>query len=387
MTTTLIPALSALAAALVVIGLVPLTVRLARRVDAVDHPADRRIHTVATPRLGGLALLGGFLVPALYYLPEDEPTRGLVAGAVLIALLGAVDDIWGLSPAVKLVGQVACAAVPVSAGLTIDHMTIPFVGVGDLGVAQHPLTILWFVALVNTINFTDGMDGLAAGVSGISATTFAVLAASLNRADPAIIAAALAGVCIAFLIFNFHPARVFMGDSGSMLLGFVLAGVAISGVLKTTAAIALVAPLLVLAIPILDTSFVILKRLKHGLPVYSADRSHFHHRFFTIGWGQRRTVLALYAWCALMGGAAIAVRYIPYSDGHGNLQTAGALGVAAVGVVVLAAAIYLVYILEILKWRSTPVVDIVRGRRARLEGSPAHSGLVRDEQPSSRVSR
>lgn len=363
MTTTLIPVLSALAAALVVVGLVPLTVRLARRVGAVDEPAGRRIHTVATPRLGGLALLGGFLVPALYYLPDDEPTRGLVAGAALIALLGAVDDIWGLRPAMKLLGQVACAAVPVAAGLTIDHVTVPFLGAGDLGPAQYPLTVIWFVALVNMINFTDGMDGLAAGVSGISATTFAVLAGSLNRADPAIIAAALAGVCFAFLIFNFHPARVFMGDSGSMLLGFVLAGVAISGVLKTTAAIALVVPLLVLAIPILDTSFVIMKRLKHGLPVYSADRSHFHHRFFTIGWGQRRTVLALYAWCALMGGAAIAVRYIPYSDGHGNVQLAGALGMAAVGLVVVAAAVYLVYILEILKWRSTPVVEIMRGRR------------------------
>lgn len=363
MTTTLIPVLSALAAALVVVGLVPLTVRLARRVGAVDEPAGRRIHTVATPRLGGLALLGGFLVPALYYLPDDEPTRGLVAGAALIALLGAVDDIWGLRPAMKLLGQVACAAVPVAAGLTIDHVTVPFLGAGDLGLAQYPLTVIWFVALVNMINFTDGMDGLAAGVSGISATTFAVLAGSLDRADPAIIAAALAGVCFAFLIFNFHPARVFMGDSGSMLLGFVLAGVAISGVLKTTAAIALVVPLLVLAIPILDTSFVILKRLKHGLPVYSADRSHFHHRFFTIGWGQRRTVLALYAWCALMGGAAIAVRYIPYSDGHGNVQLAGALGVGAVALVVVAAAVYLVYILEILKWRSTPVVEIMRGRR------------------------
>lgn len=364
MTTTLIPVLSALVAALVVVGLVPLTVRLARRAGAVDEPAGRRIHTVATPRLGGLALLGGFLVPTLYYLPDDEPTRGLVAGAALIALLGAVDDIWGLRPAMKLLGQVACAAVPVAAGLTIDHVTVPFLGVGDLGPAQYPLTIIWFVALVNMINFTDGMDGLAAGVSGISATTFAVLAASLNRADPAIIAAALAGACFAFLIFNFHPARVFMGDSGSMLLGFVLAGVAISGVLKTTAAIALVVPLLVLAIPILDTSFVILKRLKHGLPVYSADRSHFHHRFFTIGWGQRRTVLALYAWCALMGGAAIAVRYIPYSDGHGNVQIAGALGVGAVALAVVAAAIYLVYILEILKWRSTPVVEIMRSRKS-----------------------
>jgi UDP-GlcNAc:undecaprenyl-phosphate/decaprenyl-phosphate GlcNAc-1-phosphate transferase len=382
MTTTLIPVLSAIAAALVVIGLVPLTVRLARRVGAVDHPADRRIHTVATPRLGGLALLAGFLLPALYYLPDDEPTRALVAGAVLIALLGAADDIWGLRPALKLVGQVACAAVPVAAGLTIDHITVPFFGVGDLGPVQYPITIIWFVALVNMINFTDGMDGLAAGISGISATTFAVLAASLNRADPAIIAASLAGVCFAFLIFNFHPAKVFMGDTGSMLLGFLLAGVAISGVLKTTAAIALVVPLLVLAIPILDTSFVILKRLKHGLPVYSADRSHFHHRFFTIGWGQRRTVLALYAWCALMGGAAIAVRYIPYSDDNGNLQLGGTLAVVGVGLVVVAAAIYLIYILEILKWKSTPVVDIVRGRKSdRAQGSDRDSDDNDDVDP------
>ena len=133
----------------------------------------------------------------------------------------------------KLAGQVACAAIPVAAGLTIDHITLPFLGVGDLGPAQYPLTVLWFVALVNMINFTDGMDGLAAGITGLGATTFAILAASLGRADPAIMAAALAGACVAFLVFNFHPARVFMGDSGSMLLGFVIAGVAISGVMKT----------------------------------------------------------------------------------------------------------------------------------------------------------
>jgi len=286
-----------------------------------------------------------------------------VTGAVLIACLGAVDDIWGLTPAVKLVGQAACAAIPVSAGLTIDHVTLPFLGVGDLGPAQYPLTVLWFVALVNMINFTDGMDGLAAGISGLGATTFAILAASLGRADPAIMAAALAGACAAFLIFNFHPARVFMGDSGSMLLGFVLAGVAISGVMKTTAAVAVVAPLVILAIPILDTSFVILKRLKHGLPVYSADRSHFHHRFFTIGWGQRKTVLALYAWCALMGAVAVALRFVPYRDADGTINPAGALGLTAGGLVALAASIYLIYVLEILKWRSTPVVTLVRQSR------------------------
>ncbi len=371
MTTTLVPIVCACVAALIVLAVTPLAARFARAVGAVDQPADRRIHTSPTPRLGGLAILAGFLVPALYYLPSDAPARGLVAGATLIALLGAVDDIWGLSPAMKLVGQLACAAVPVSAGLTIDHITLPFVGAQDLGAAQYPLTLLWFVALVNMINFTDGMDGLAAGVSGIGLATFAIIAASLDRADPAILAASLAGAALAFLAYNFHPARVFMGDSGAMLLGFVIAGVAINGVLKTSAAVAVGLPLLVLAIPILDTSFVILKRLKHGLPVYGADRSHFHHRFFTIGWSQRRTVLALYAWCALMAAVALALRFVPYTDGHGRFRLAGTLGVALAGLIALTASVYLVYLLEILKWRSTPVVEIVRERRARSRAEVA----------------
>jgi UDP-GlcNAc:undecaprenyl-phosphate GlcNAc-1-phosphate transferase len=218
------------------------------------------------------------------------------------------------------------------------------------------------------INFTDGMDGLAAGITGLGATTFAILAASLGRADPAIMAASLAGACAAFLVFNFHPARVFMGDAGSMLLGFVIAGVAVSGVMKSAAAVAVVAPLLILAIPILDTSFVILKRLKYGLPVYNADRSHFHHRFFTIGWGQRKTVLALYGWCALMGGVAVAMRFVPYQDPQGGIQIAGTLGLVGAGLVALAASIYLVYVLEILKWRSTPVVKLVRESRLARRG-------------------
>ena len=363
MTTTLIPTLCAIVTALIVLATTPLAARLAHLVGAVDHPSDRRIHSEPTPRLGGLAILAGFLVPVLFYLPADPATRAVVTGAILITCLGAIDDVWGLTPAVKLLGQVACAAIPVSAGLTIDHVTLPFLGVGDLGPAQYPLTVLWFVAIVNMINFSDGMDGLAAGITGLGATTFAILAASLGRADPAIMAAALAGACAAFLVFNFHPARVFMGDAGSMLLGFVIAGVAISGVMKTTAAIAVVAPLIVLAIPILDTSFVIMKRIKHGLPVYSADRSHFHHRFFTIGWGQRKTVLALYAWCGLMGAVAIILRFVPYRDPDGGIRLVGALALAGAGLLALLASVYMVYVLEILKWRNTPVVTIVRQSR------------------------
>ena len=373
MTTTLIPTLSAIIAALVVLATTPLAARLARAVGAVDQPSDRRIHREPTPRLGGLAILAGFLVPVLYFLPADPAARALIIGAVLICALGAVDDIWGLSPAVKLLGQVACAAVPVSAGLTIDHITLPFLGVGDLGPAQYPLTILWFVAIVNMINFSDGMDGLAAGITALGATTFAILAASLGRADPAIMAAALAGACAAFLVFNFNPAKVFMGDAGSMLLGFVIAGVSVSGVMKSAAAVAVLAPLIVLAIPILDTSFVIMKRLKHGLPVYNADRSHFHHRFFTIGWGQRKTVLALYCWCALMGAVALLLRFVPYREPDGGIAIVGTIALALGILVALAASVYLIYILEILKWRNTPVVTLVRERNlARSRGEVAN---------------
>ncbi len=364
MTTTLIPIICGVVAALAVVALTPLAAHLARAVGAVAEPKGRSIHSTPTPLLGGLAILAGFLIPVIYYLPTfDTPAKALIVGAILIALVGALDDIVELSPAVKFVGQAACAVIPVAAGLTIDHLTLPFVGVGDLGPAQYPVTVLWFVALANMINFTDGMDGLAAGVSGIGLTTFAILAATLDRATPAIVAASLAGAAIGFLAHNFHPARVFMGDAGSLLLGFVIAGVAVNGVLKSAAAVAIGLPLIVLAIPILDTSFVILKRLKHGMPVYSADKSHFHHRFFTIGWSQRRTVLALYAWCILMSAVAIVV----------STRAGGAIGLGiSLGVAVIA-GVYLVYLLEIIKWGGTPVIDIVRGKREeRGEGVARH---------------
>jgi UDP-GlcNAc:undecaprenyl-phosphate GlcNAc-1-phosphate transferase len=372
--TTLLPALAALVAAILVLALTPGTSVLARRVGAVDEPSDRRIHVRPTPRLGGIALLLGFLVPVLWFVPGSTQTNALLVGATLIAILGIVDDIWGISPPLKLAGQIACAAIPVSAGLTIDNWTIPLIGVGDLGVAQYPVTIIWFVAIVNMINFIDGMDGLAAGVVGIGATTFAILAASLGRPDAAIMAAALAGACAAFLVFNFHPAKVFMGDTGSMLLGFVIAGVAVSGVMKSAAAIAVVAPLIVLAIPIMDTSFVVLKRLKHGLPVYSADRSHFHHRFFTIGWSQRQTVLALYGWCSLMAGVALVIHFVPYRDPAGGVDPLGVAALSVSALLALAASLYLIAVLEILKWRNTPVITLVRGRGARSqEGSDTES--------------
>ena len=354
MKNTLIPIVCALVAFVAVVVLTPLAAHLARMVGAVSEPSARDIHDKPMPLLGGLAMLCGFLIPVIYYLPSfDTPSKGLMIGAILVSLLGALDDIVDLNPAIKLAGQIGCAIVPVSFGLTIDHVTLPILGVGDLGPAQYPITVLWFVALTNVINFIDGMDGLAAGVSAIGLTTFAVLAASLDRSVPAIIAASLAGAALGFLVHNFHPANIFMGDAGSMLLGFTIAGVAVSGVMKSAAAVAIGVPLIVLAIPILDTSFVVLKRIKHGLPIYSADRSHFHHRFSSIGWGQRRTVLTLYVWCAVMGVVAILVTF----------RTGGVIGMVLALTVAVAVGAYLVYLLEILKWRGTPVIDIVRRRR------------------------
>lgn len=354
MTNTLIPVVCGIVALVAVVALTPLAAQLARRVGAVSEPADRHIHASAMPLLGGLAILCGFLIPVAYYLPTfDTPAKGLIVGATLVALLGAVDDILDLNPAIKLAGQIGCAVIPVASGLTIDHVTLPLLGVGDLGAAQYPITVLWFVALTNMINFIDGMDGLAAGVAGIGLTTFAILASSLDRVVPSIVAASLAGAAIGFLAHNFHPARIFMGDAGSMLLGFVVAGVAVSGVMKSAAAVAIGLPLIVLAIPILDTSFVVLKRLKHGLPVYSADKSHFHHRFSSIGWGQRRTVLTMYTWCSVMSAVAILISF----------RVGGLPGTLIALAVAVAAGGYLVYLLEILKWGGTPVIDIVRRRR------------------------
>lgn len=363
MTTTLIPLISAIVALVLAIVLTPPVAALARRLGAVDQPSGRRRHRTPTPLLGGLAILGAFLVPVLWFLPFSGTMRALVVGAILMAAVGAADDIIELPPLGKLLAQVAVSLIPVAAGVTIDHVTLPLVGVFDLGWIQYPVSVVWFVALVNMINFTDGVDGLTAGLAMIAALTFTILAASLDRAEASIIAASLAGACAGFLVFNFHPARIFMGDTGSLFVGFLLAGIAIGGVMKSAAAIALVAPLLILALPILDTSFVIAKRLKYRQPVYGADLNHFHHRFANIGWGARKTALVVYAWCALMGAVAVAIRIIPYHSDDSAATLAGRIGLAAIALLAVAATVWLVYRLEILKWRRTPVVTLVRARR------------------------
>jgi UDP-GlcNAc:undecaprenyl-phosphate/decaprenyl-phosphate GlcNAc-1-phosphate transferase len=342
-----------LVAALIAFAATPLTARLARRMGVLHQPRDRDLHDRPVPGLGGLAILAAAVVAALIFLPAGQETRGIVGGAIAIALIGAVDDArpGGLHPFVKLAGQFAAAAIPVWSEVRVENMTLPFVDPIDLGAWGYPLTLLGIVAVMNVVNFTDGADGLAAGVCTIAAATFAGIALSLDRVDAGILAALTAGAAVGFLWHNFHPASIFMGDAGSNLLGLLLACVAIQGVLKTAAVVALFFPLLILAVPALDATFVVAKRIKYGRPVYSADRWHFHHRFANIGFSQRRTVLYLYGWTLSLAALALAMRFVPYSEDDGTLNAGWALVIGAFALVAFAASIYLVIVLEILKFK------------------------------------
>ncbi len=352
-----------LVAALIAFAATPPVARLARRLGVIHHPRDRDLHDRPVPGLGGLAILAAVVVSALVFLPWNGETRGILGGALAIAFVGAVDD-WrdgGLHPAVKLAGQAAAAAIPVFSGVYVDHVTLPFVdplGLGETG--GKALTLVGIVAVMNVVNFTDGADGLAAGVCTIAAATFAIIALSLERDAEGALAALTAGAAIGFLWHNFHPASIFMGDAGSNLLGLLLAAVAIQGVLKTAAVVALFFPLLILAVPALDATFVVAKRIKYGRPVYSADRWHFHHRFANIGFSQRRTVLYLYGWTLSLAALALAMRFVPYSEDNGSLNAGWALVIAAFGALALAASVYLVLVLEILKFRRVREREIQR---------------------------
>jgi UDP-GlcNAc:undecaprenyl-phosphate GlcNAc-1-phosphate transferase len=330
--------------------LTPLVARAARRVGAVDAVKERGLAREATPLLGGLAIFVGAVVAGLAFLPDNERTRGILMAAALITAVGAWDDIRDLPPGVKLAGQVLAALILVDANVVVRNITFPFLGAIEFGDLGGPLTVLGLVAVMNVVNFSDGVDGLAAGVCAISAVAFAIIAFDLGRDTAGVLAALTAGAALGFLVHNFHPASVFMGDCGSNLLGLLLGAVIIEGSLKTNALIALVVPLVVLAVPFLDTGFVVAKRLKYRRPVYQADSNHFHHRFHRIGFSQRRTVLYLYAWTITMAGLAVALRFIPYSDA-GVLHPGWVAVMGACFVIAVAASAYLVYVLEILKLR------------------------------------
>lgn len=332
--------------------LVPLAESIARRIGAIDHPKERSLHDVPTPKLGGLAILIGVLGAGLIWLPLDTETYAVLGGALAITSLGVLDDVIELPALPKLAGQVAATLIPVLFGdVVVDITTLPFIGGFDLGWVSYPATVIGIVAVINIINFIDGVDGLASGVCAIAAAAFAVIAISLDRFEAGVLASLTAGSCIGFLRHGFPPASSFMGDTGSNLLGYLLATIAVQGSLKTNAALALALPLLVLAVPILDTSFVVAKRLKYRQPIYQADRWHFHHRMANIGFSQRRTLKYLYGWTLVLAGLALALRFIPYSDDRGNFDPLWTAVMVALLIGSAIVSIYVIGVLEILKLR------------------------------------
>jgi UDP-GlcNAc:undecaprenyl-phosphate/decaprenyl-phosphate GlcNAc-1-phosphate transferase len=257
-------------------------------------------------------------------------------------------------PLVKLLGQIAAAVIAVAVGhAVVTDVTIPFTGT----TLQFPntggvLTVIWLVGLMNVVNFSDGVDGLAAGLCTIDGAAFAIIAFTLHVSGAGILAALTAGAALGFLFHNFYPASAFMGDSGANLLGYLLGVVAVIGSVKTGAVVTLVVPLLVLAVPFLDTGFVVAKRLKYRRKPWSHDLNHFHHRMARMGFSQRRTVAYLYGWTLMLAGVAVALRFVPYSNHRGTYHLGWSLVMGAIVLIALAASVYLIYMLEILKFKS-----------------------------------
>jgi UDP-GlcNAc:undecaprenyl-phosphate GlcNAc-1-phosphate transferase len=366
-----------LVAAAVTAVLTPLTKRLARVVGAIDEPRERGLSERPTPLLGGLAIFAGVLVAGLIWLPGTELWQGVMLAAGVITLVGALDDRFDLPPGIKLIGQLIAAVIVVHFGVAVKVLTLPFIGLlhfPNVGAtsAGPILTVLGLVVMMNVVNFSDGVDGLAAGVCVIMAATMAIIAFDLSRPEPGVLAALTAGAAFGFLLYNFPPASSFMGDAGANLLGLLMGVIAVEAAVKVAAVVSFVLPLILLAVPFLDTTFVLLKRLKYRQPIYRPDTEHFHHRMARIGFSSRRTIAYLYAWTLMLAALALALRFVPYSDHKGHYNTGWTLVVIAYGLVVVAASVYLVYVLEILKFRR---LDAMRLRLMRPEASPAEIDL------------
>lgn len=307
----------------------PLIIRLARRVGMLDSAGDRRMHVEPTPRIGGVALFFGFafalfvaLGLALSSMRSFFPAHGdqlaalhsligLLFGSMLILSVGLWDDIMGLRPRYKFIAQVVVAVISMAYGFHIDYVHRPFSHTPDDFIyfpwwISYPLTLLWYTGMINAINFIDGLDGLLSGFTGIS--SLFLFAIAVTKGDPivALIVIALAGAALGFLPYNFNPARIILGDGGSHFIGYVFATVSIIGTSKTAIAVGLIAPLILLSLPIVDTAAAIFRRARAGRRITEADREHFHHQLiFRFGLNVRQAVLLIYAICIALGAAAL----------------------------------------------------------------------------------
>ena len=314
----------------------------------------------------------------MLFLDLRGPFEGIVLALPVVAAIGLVDDVraGGLSAKTKLLAVMAAALIPVIGyDMQFERVGLPFVAFDVSPAIAIPLTLIWIALVANLVNLIDGMDALAAGIVGIAAASFAILAMSFGRVQAAALAAIVCGATLGFLWHNYHPAKVFMGDSGALTLGFVLGSLAVEAVLKTPATIALAAPLLIMAVPILDTSFVVAKRLKYKRPPWGADHNHFYHRFLRIGLSQRKTAAYLHLWAAVLASYAVLLRFVPPRP-LGVWDAGNVLICGVAGLFVLAGSVWMVYQLEILKARHLSLLGLRRATPEVEEPEPAVEELI-----------
>ena len=295
---------------LVAYVMTPPVKRFAEKGGAIDVPKDnRRVHDHPIPRMGGLAIFIGFVLSLIFFVPMSTKVLGLLVGSVIIAVMGGVDDIVSLNPWVKLAGQIVAALVAIRCGLVFDVISNPNIFAEEtyieIGWLSIPLTMLWIVGCTNAVNLIDGLDGLAVGVSAISSMTMLIVSLFVSEPVVSIILAALTGACLGFMPYNLNPAKIFMGDVGSQLLGFVLSTASIMGLFKLHAIITFFVPLLALALPLADTIFAFFRRILHGQSPFKADKGHFHHRLLAMGLNQKQVVAVLYGISAVLGLLAV----------------------------------------------------------------------------------
>ena len=288
----------------------PLVKSFAYKIGAIDVPKDnRRMHKKPVPRLGGLAIFLGFIVSMLLFVKVDHQLQGILLGASIIVVLGVVDDMSPLRAYFKFCVQIFAALVAVFHGVVVQTLSNPNVFAEspywDLGWLSIPITVLWIVGITNAVNLIDGLDGLACGVSTISAISMLVIALLVSESDVALVMAALVGACLGFMPYNKNPAKMFMGDTGATFLGYILATMSIQGLFKFYAIISFAVPFLILGLPIFDTAFAFIRRIAHGQSPMHADRSHIHHRLIDMGLNQKQAVATLYVISGILGLSAV----------------------------------------------------------------------------------
>lgn len=301
-----IQAIVAFFAALVtVLILTPFVIKFAIWFGAVDKPNARKVHEKLMPRLGGLAIfigvIAGYVAGGLY----DQKVTTISVGAVLIIIIGILDDKYELSAKTKFAGQLLVAFLILASGLKIDLVTIPYVGSYELGLWSYPLTVFWIVAITNAINLIDGLDGLSAGVSAIGIATIAIMALLAGKVLIFTLSLILLGSIIGFLFYNFHPAKIFMGDTGALFLGYSISILSLLGLYKSVTLFSFLVPIIILGVPVFDTTFAIIRRIVNKKPISAPDKSHLHHRLLALGLSHRNTVLAIYAFGILFSASAV----------------------------------------------------------------------------------